>query len=252
MHTTKEILERMEIKLRKGEEPPLSLTKESMLDSCRKTLALRLTEMGWPPQCQIPKRYLRKRLENLTAQSVEASRALTALSQGKSLLISGPCGVGKTHLACALGWEWLIQNIPTTNENAEIVRCSDGYASKLNFAASPSKWPQFLSAVEFFFAIKRCYGTDEDENEVLEKLRARSLLILDDLGAERVNEWSLQLLYLLLDRRYRDEKQTIITSNLTLAEIAELDDRIASRIAEMGEVVNLGGPDRRVTQTKES
>ena len=50
-----------------------------------------------------------------------------------------------------------------------------------------------------------------------------------------------------MDRRYREELRTIITSNLSIEEIQEkLDDRIASRIVGMCRVCILQGRDRRV------
>ena len=78
-------------------------------------------------------------------------------------------------------------------------------------------------------------------------IRRKKCLILDDMGAEKTSEWSIQTLYSIIDRRYRDEKQTLITSNLTLDEIAEkVGDRIASRIAGMCKVVEIKGKDRRI------
>ena len=71
--------------------------------------------------------------------------------------------------------------------------------------------------------------------------------MLDDLGVDKTSEGSLQTLYTIIDRKYREEKQTLITSNLTLDEIAEeVGDRIASRIAGMCKVVEIKGKDRRL------
>ena len=73
------------------------------------------------------------------------------------------------------------------------------------------------------------------------------LLILDDLGVEKTTEWALQALYVVVNRRYLDGRQTIITSNLTLDEVREkLGDRIASRIVGMCHPVRLTGRDRRL------
>lgn len=40
------------------------------------------------------------------------------------------------------------------------------------------------------------------------------LLILDDLGAEKISDWTLQELYRLLEARVRNRRRTIITTNL--------------------------------------
>jgi DNA replication protein DnaC len=70
---------------------------------------------------------------------------------------------------------------------------------------------------------------------------------MDDLGVEKTSEWSMQTLYTITDWRYRELRQTLVTSNLTLDEIAgKVGDRIASRIAGMCKVVELKGKDRRI------
>jgi DNA replication protein DnaC len=72
------------------------------------------------------------------------------------------------------------------------------------------------------------------------------LLVLDDLGAERETAWSASVLFMLLDRRYREFKPTVVSSNLMPAEISDrMGDRVASRLAA-GAGVLLDGPDRRL------
>ena len=61
--------------------------------------------------------------------------------------------------------------------------------------------------------------------------------------------WSRQVVYTLIDRRYRSVLPTIITSNLDLDEVAErIDDTIASRIVGMGKIIFLRGTDWRLKQ----
>ena len=73
------------------------------------------------------------------------------------------------------------------------------------------------------------------------------LILLDDLGAQVFRDWQREILTLLIDRRYRDNKQTLITSNLDLDGLAAtLDARAASRIAEMCAVIRFDGKDFRV------
>jgi DNA replication protein DnaC len=70
-------------------------------------------------------------------------------------------------------------------------------------------------------------------------------LCLDDLGAEKTTEYAITTLYLIIDRRIRNEMQTIITTNLSLDEIeATLGARIASRLAEM-KIIKINMPDYR-------
>jgi len=63
-------------------------------------------------------------------------------------------------------------------------------------------------------------------------------LVLDDLGTCKLSEWMFEILYSLINYRYEYLKTTIITSNYSIEQLAELwnDDRITSRIVRSGEV----------------
>lgn len=85
--------------------------------------------------------------------------------------------------------------------------------------------------------------------EPVEELRAcedARLLLLDDLAAERVTEWTGETLYRLIDARYARRLPTIVTTNAPGAMIREtLGPRVASRLNGLGRLVVLDGPDRR-------
>ena len=58
-------------------------------------------------------------------------------------------------------------------------------------------------------------------------------LVLDDLGSEKISEYSVSSLGLIIDRRSRKNKPTIVTTNFSLEDIEkEFDPRIASRLAD--------------------
>jgi len=74
-------------------------------------------------------------------------------------------------------------------------------------------------------------------------------LFIDDFGTEKGSEWVLETLYSIIDKKYEDVIPMIITSNLDLNALGvKMGDRIASRIAEMCDVVEMTGLDRRLTQ----
>ena len=60
-------------------------------------------------------------------------------------------------------------------------------------------------------------------------------LVLDDLGAEYATEFSQRQLASMLDQRLG--KWTLITSNLSMAEISDIDVRIADRMIRGGNKV---------------
>lgn len=167
----------------------------------------------------VPSRYL-----NATVKRLE--------SLADSLYLTGDRGTGKTHNAAAMVKEIMLDKTPDHG------RCG-------------IRW---ISAVDLLLEIRGSFrdGSEQSEDGIIEDYGECRLLILDDLGAEKTSEWSLQTLYTIIDRRYREERQTIITSNLSLDELAaQVDDRIASRLSELCRVVVLAGPDRRVTRGKE-
>lgn len=81
------------------------------------------------------------------------------------------------------------------------------------------------------------------ENIILKNIAECDLLILDDLGTEKVSEWVYEKIFLLIDTRYNTNKPIIITTNLSLSdnEYCEIKkhfeingkNRIKDRINEM-------------------
>ena len=121
-------------------------------------------------------------------------------------------GCGKTHLAVAM------------LRNAEIHRISGAF---------------FITVPEMLLKIRGAFsaGAEATEEEIVERFSGYEILILDDLGSEKTTEWSLTTLFLILDRRDRYCRRTIVTSNLSLREIEEiLGARIASRLAGMNPI----------------
>jgi len=90
---------------------------------------------------------------------------------------------------------------------------------------------------------------DEDKNTYIQSLNNYKLLIIDDLGAERQNEYMLEQVYNIIDSRYKSKQPLIITTNLSLSEIKNPVDikysRIYSRILEMCVAIKCEGADRR-------
>ena len=76
-------------------------------------------------------------------------------------------------------------------------------------------------------------------------------LVLDDIGVEKMTDWARQTLDVIFYERDGHNLATIITSNLSPDEIEKkIDARISSRIAGMGKILPLIGPDYRITSRK--
>ena len=135
---------------------------------------------------------------------------------GCDIVLRGETGCGKTHLAVAL-----------------IQHAGHGY---------------FTTVPELLLRIRSTFNEGllrETEADVIDDICRHDLLVLDDLGAEKTTEYAITTLYIIIDRRIRDAKRTIITTNLSLKEIEEkLDARIASRLSGM-QNIKINMPDYR-------
>jgi DNA replication protein DnaC len=134
----------------------------------------------------------------------------------ESIVLRGKTGCGKTHLAVSI----LLKNL--------------GIDSK------------FISVPGLLLKIRSSFnGGPETEEEVISKFSGYKTLVLDDLGAEKTSEFSITTLYLILDQRISEERQTIITTNLSQKEIEDVFGvRIASRLSGM-ENIKINMPDYR-------
>jgi DNA replication protein DnaC len=113
------------------------------------------------------------------------------------MLLSGSCGTGKTHLAIAILRELILQ---------KGARCLfRGYSALLKqIQATYSR--QVVAHEET--------GVVLTEYSILQDVIQADVLVLDDLGAEKSSEWTLSLLYHVINERYNDRRTTIITTNL--------------------------------------
>lgn len=90
----------------------------------------------------------------------------------------------------------------------------------------------------FVRILQEMQGFDKDRAAYYENLlNSVSLLIIDDLGAERNTDYALEKVYGIIDNRYRAKKPLILTTNLTLAQMQAANDiryeRIYDRVFEM-------------------
>lgn len=120
------------------------------------------------------------------------------------LLLTGGYGVGKTHLAAAIG--------------NEVIRRGGEAVFVLT--------PDLLDHLRATFAP----NSPETYDELFDRLKNTPLLILDDLGAESATPWAQEKLFQLLNHRYLRRLPTVITSNRPLS---ALEARIRSRLMDI-------------------
>jgi hypothetical protein len=72
------------------------------------------------------------------------------------------------------------------------------------------------------------------------------VLLLDELGTEKVSEWVYEQFEMIITERYNFKRPTIITSNLSFPDMeARYGERIISRMQQGATMVHVEGVDRR-------
>ena len=158
-------------------------------------------------RARIPKRYEHCDFESYvtdladgkvwTTQHAQSLKQVKLVAQGfvrdypgsseKGLLLMGPSGVGKTHLAVAALKELLR-------------RGHQGI---------------FCDYRELLKEIQASYNPQSESTEmkILEPIRNAEILVLDDLGASKPSAWVLDIIGLVLNARYNERRVTILTTN---------------------------------------
>jgi len=185
---------------------------------------------------RIPRRYEHCDLDSYAPNNVSQKRAKDDVTHflekfpiiDVGLLFIGPCGVGKTHLAVSL--------------LKEVIASRGGAGLFYDFR-------------DLLGTIQGTYNSQAQDSEwgILRPVLDTNLLVLDELGANKLTDWVLDTMSHIINCRYNDRKLTIFTSNYldSPARPGEetLTDRIGvrlrSRLHEMCKVVKIEGEDFR-------
>lgn len=162
----------------------------------------------------VPSRFAWAELEQIEPAVRPELEEWAAHPDGRNLVILGAVGTGKTHAALA----------------AARARVLAGAELK------------FLPVVELLDHLRP--GGPEG---ALWNLCEVDLLVIDDLGAERPTDWTAERLGALINRRWMEERPTVVTTNLERPALTEaLGERAYSRLTGNGTLaLRLSGNDRR-------
>ncbi len=199
---------------------------------------------------RIPRRYRHCELSNFEHEGPFRSLASAYMAaqrfvqefplESAGLLLTGPIGSGKTHLAVGIAKELISQ---------KATGCL------------------FYDYRELLKEIQNSYNASVQvtEMEVLRPVFEAEVLVMDELGAAKPTEWVWDTVSHILNTRYNDKRTTIITTNYqdlppvgvepegravrasreeTLGD--RIGERMRSRLHEMCRVVRVEGEDFRM------
>jgi DNA replication protein DnaC len=205
------------------------LLEGELLERRRKTVALNLQFAGFP---------VRKRLAefdfaaqpSLDRRLIDELATGRFLSEGRNVVFLGPPGVGKTHLATALG----------------IITCELGHRV------------YFTSALEMARKLTKAMAENRLQREMT-KLTHPKLLIIDEIGYLALDAPQSALVFQAIGKRYERGLALVLTSNKSFVDWGHIfagDLVLASaaldRLLHRCTVVNIRGDSYRLKERRQA
>ena len=136
-------------------------------------------------------------------KAVKAATTFAARPRGW-LVLTGPYGSGKTHLAAAIA----------------------------NTLADKGNPPLFIMVPDLLDHLRATFNPSSNTSydRRFDEIRTASLLVLDDLGAQSTSPWAKEKLHQLFNHRYNAELATVITVAVDMLE--SIDERLRVRLLD--------------------
>lgn len=165
---------------------------------------------------------------SVNKKEIEDFSTLRFIENNENILLIGSPGVGKTHLATAIGIE----------------------AAKHRYSV------YFISCQDLIVQLKKA----EQENRLEQRLKAftrHKLLIIDEIGYINLDVEAANLFFQFISLRY-EQKSTIITTNKNLSKWSDIfcdpviANAILDRLLHHSHIINIVGPSYRTKDIMES
>lgn len=179
------------------------------------------------PQKKLLEELIVEALPDQAKQKLPQLKTLSFIGKGQNVILTGPPGTGKSHIAIGLGME----------------ACLAGY--RVFFASVPS----------FINQLKE-HRSERTLRSFELKFEKYDLVILDELGYISFDKEGAELLFSHLSLR-ADRKSTIITSNLSFLKWQDifhdpvLTAALTDRLTHKSHVLNMNGASYRMRETEE-
>lgn len=171
--------------------------------------------------CGIPKRFEGKGFDNFQPVNGKAASILRKVREyadvvssgeheGRSLILLGNVGNGKTHLGCAI--------------LREVIRRS----------CKPGK---YLAFAELVRDVKASWRKESEfsEQDVYDGAARPELLVIDEVGLQNFTDFEQTVAYEVINARYLKEKPTVLITNLPADDLSPcLGERVVDRLRENG------------------
>lgn len=139
-------------------------------------------------------------------------RFQSARKNGAGLVIYGCTGSGKSHIAAAIA----------------------------NTVIQKQYSVRWWTVPELYAEIQATYHSGTSDADILHECKNVSLLVLDDLGAEKPSDWTRQTFNMIINSRVANGRPTVITTNKDFKMLSAkdkkgekaLDDRTLSRLRD--------------------
>jgi len=175
---------------------------------------------GLIAKADIPKRFENASIYNFDPVTPKAKKNAEAIQRyaadfekhradGRSIILTGNTGTGKTHLAI-------------------------GLLNTLLRSGHSCKYTSVEKAASFYME-SRNYGKDKrTKQKAIESYTHPELLVIDEAGLQK-SDMNREILFEIVDNRYSSKKPTIMISNLTTEELDEaVGQRVTDRLRDNG------------------